>query len=132
VALLAPSGAPVFAVADARRFRQVLGNLLHNAITHTLAGGAVSVEVAPSSTEVVILVRDTGVGIPAEHLPLIWERFHRVDASRDRAAGGRGLGLAIVKHFVERMGGRVDAHSELGRGSTFEIRLPRSESISRA
>jgi signal transduction histidine kinase len=74
----------------------------------------------------VMLVRDTGIGIPAEHLDLIWERFHRIDPSRNRAGGGRGLGLAIVKQFVERMHGRVEARSVEHQGSTFEIRLPRA------
>lgn len=124
ITLTSPARAPVYARADARRLRQVLRNLLHNAITHTPPGGTVSIEVHASTSDIAIVVRDTGIGIPAEHVDLIWERFHRVDASRDRAGGGRGLGLAIVKHFVERMEGRVTAQSQEGVGSTFEVRLP--------
>ena len=126
VSLVAPTGPPLFARADARRLRQVLRNLLHNAVTYSRAGGVVSVEVQSDAGEVAMRVRDTGIGIPAEHLDLIWERFHRIDPSRNRAGGGRGLGLAIVKQFVERMHGRVEARSVEHQGSTFEIRLPRA------
>ena len=123
VSVFGPAPAPVFALADARRLRQVLRNLLANAITHTPSGGVIRVMVETRSNQVGVSVSDTGRGIPPEHLSLVWERFHRVDPSRDRERGGRGLGLAIVKQFVERMNGRVAATSVEGQGSTFEIWL---------
>lgn len=126
VILEAPHQAPVFASADRRRLGQVLRNLLRNAVTHTPAGGRVTIAVREAGREAGLLVSDTGTGIPAAHLDLIWERFHRVDPARDRAGGGRGLGLAIVKQFVEGMGGRVAVSSLEGRGSTFEVWLPRA------
>jgi signal transduction histidine kinase len=124
VALEGPGRGPLPALADARRLRQVLRNLLRNALAHTPPGGRVQVLAEARGREVRIVVRDTGRGIPAAHLPLVWERFHRVDPARDRAGGGRGLGLAIVKQFVEGMGGRVAASSVEGEGSTFEVWLP--------
>ncbi len=123
VTLIGPTSEAVFATADARRLRQVLRNVLKNALTYTPAGGQVRIDIETRGDEVGILVHDTGRGIPPEHLPLVWERFHRVDPSRDRAGGGRGLGLAIVKQFVEGMGGRVAVSSSEGHGSTFEIWL---------
>ncbi|MFG0333949.1 MAG: sensor histidine kinase, partial [Maioricimonas sp. JB049] len=71
-----------------------------------------------------IRVRDTGVGIPRDQLPRIFERFYRVDRARSRAVGGTGLGLAIVKHLTQEFGGNVDVASELGVGTTFRVRLP--------
>jgi two-component system sensor histidine kinase SenX3 len=73
---------------------------------------------------VVLAVEDSGLGIPSRDLPRIFERFYRVDRARSRETGGTGLGLAIVKHVVENHGGTVTGQSELGRGSTFEVRLP--------
>jgi two-component system sensor histidine kinase BaeS len=119
-----PSGTPVFAIADARRLQQVLRNLLHNAITHTDAGDSIIVSVRCEGGEAGVIVTDTGRGIPPAHLSLVWERFHRVDDSRDRASGGRGLGLAIVRQFVEAMRGRVAVASVEGKGSSFEVWLP--------
>jgi signal transduction histidine kinase len=110
--------------ADARRLAQILRNLLRNAITNTPAGGRVTVEVTAMPARVAITVADTGHGIPPEHLPLIWERFHRVDPSRDRASGGMGLGLALVRQLAVGMGGNVGVESEVGRGSRFRVELP--------
>ena len=73
-----------------------------------------------------LVVSDSGPGIPAEHLPRVFERFYRVDAGRSRELGGTGLGLSIVKHMVEAMRGRVAVESEVGRGSTFTVSLPRA------
>ena len=115
-------------VADPRRLAQVLRNLLQNALTHTLADGRIGVAIASDGTgSNVIEVVDTGSGIPAEHLPLIWERFYRVDASRDRSTGGMGLGLALTKRLVEGMGGSIAVVSTVGVGTRFTVRLPAGE-----
>ena len=117
---------PATVHADRRRLAQVLRNLLRNAVAHSAPGGSVRVEVAPAAEPgfVDVAVVDDGEGIPAEHLPLVWERFHRVDPSRSRATGGMGLGLAVVRQLVLGMGGRVRAESERGRGSRFVVSLP--------
>jgi two-component system, OmpR family, sensor histidine kinase BaeS len=112
---------------DPERIGQVLGNLLDNALRHTPAGGAVTISAATSSGTggAQLSVSDTGDGIPAEHLPHVFERFYRVDAARDRAHGGSGIGLAIAKALVEAQGGKLSATSPgTGQGSTFRIRLP--------
>jgi signal transduction histidine kinase len=110
--------------ADARRLAQILRNLLGNAVTHTPSGGSIRIEARPAGDEVEIRVADTGPGIPAEHLPFLFERFYRTDPSRSRATGGAGLGLAIVHQLVAAHGGRVWVESEIGRGSTFGFSLP--------
>ena len=110
--------------ADRERVSQVLGNLLTNALQHTPHGGVVVVAARAVPDGVEFLVRDTGTGIPAEHLPLVFERFHRVDPSRTRATGGAGLGLAIVRRLVEAHGGAVRVESEPGKGSAFAFTLP--------
>jgi signal transduction histidine kinase len=103
--------------ADVTAVRQVLSNLVDNALRHTPAGGRVTIFSEPDPLGIALGVRDTGSGIPAEHLPRIFERFYRVDPARSREAGGTGLGLSIVKHLVEAHGGRVSAESA-GRGTT--------------
>jgi two-component system sensor histidine kinase BaeS len=112
---------------DQERIGQVLGNLLDNALRHTPAGGTVTVSAAMSQTSGVALsVADTGDGIPAEHLPHVFERFYRVDTARDRTHGGSGIGLAIAKALVEAHGGQLTVTSlGTGQGSTFLILLPR-------
>lgn len=114
------------ALADPGRVSQVLRNVIGNAITHTPDDGQVVVAARATlpSGEVEISVRDTGAGIPPEHLPYIFERFYRADPSRARATGGTGLGLAIVKQLVEAQGGHVSAKSELGHGTTITFTLP--------
>ncbi|MBU0492222.1 MAG: cell wall metabolism sensor histidine kinase WalK [Chloroflexi bacterium] len=109
-------------LADAERIRQVVTNLVHNALKFTPAGGAVSVTATAGAGEVVIAVRDTGVGIPAEDLARIFERFYKAD--RARAGGGTGLGLAIAKHIVQGHDGRIWVESREGQGSTFRFALP--------
>ncbi|MFN8571146.1 MAG: ATP-binding protein [Gemmatimonadaceae bacterium] len=110
-------------VADPTAVRQVLANLTDNAVRHTTLGSiTLFARRVPDGT--VIGVRDTGSGIPAEHLPRIFERFYRADAARSREEGGTGLGLAIVKHMVEAHGGRVSAESQAGRGTTIEAFFP--------
>lgn len=110
--------------ADARRVGQILRNLLGNAATHTPPGGLVRVSARGEAGEVRTTVVDTGPGIPPEHLPFLFERFYRADASRARATGGAGLGLAIVKQLAEAHGGRVWVESEPGRGAAFGFSLP--------
>jgi two-component system, OmpR family, phosphate regulon sensor histidine kinase PhoR len=107
---------------DPTALRQVLSNLIDNAIRYTQAG-SVNVSARRSGVGILIAVRDTGVGIGAEHLGRIFERFYRVDPSRSRSDGGTGLGLAIVRHLVEAHGGRVSAESSAGGGTTVFVRL---------
>lgn len=108
--------------ADAARLEQVLVNLIHNAVKFTRRGGSVMLSVKEEEDAVVFAVRDTGVGIPADDLPRIFERFYRVDKSR--AGGGTGLGLSIAKHIVEAHGGRIWAQSREGEGSVFCFSIP--------
>ncbi len=110
--------------ADPDALQTVLMNLLGNAIKYTPAEGevALSGKAAPGGYEV--SVTDTGIGIPEEHIPRIFERFYRVDKARDRAAGGTGLGLAIIRHIAEAHGGKVSVRSSPGEGSTFTVFFP--------
>jgi two-component system phosphate regulon sensor histidine kinase PhoR len=104
---------------------QALLNLIANAIKFNRAGGEVRVSANEDKDgRVAIVVADTGVGIPSEDLPRIFERFYRVDKARSRQVGGTGLGLSIVKHVMERMNGTVTVESQLGRGSAFTLLLP--------
>lgn len=109
--------------ANGAQLNQVFINLIDNAINYT-AEGKVEVEARLEDQEVVVEVSDTGVGIPSEHLPRLFERFYRVDKGRSRATGGTGLGLSIVKHIVEAHGGTVKVESVFREGSTFTVRLP--------
>jgi two-component system phosphate regulon sensor histidine kinase PhoR len=99
-------------------------NLLDNAVKYSPPGSAVRVAAAPEAGDLVITVRDQGVGIPAKHLPRIFERFYRVDAGRSRGQGGVGLGLAIVRHIARVHQGEAEAESHAGEGSVFTIRIP--------
>jgi two-component system phosphate regulon sensor histidine kinase PhoR len=108
--------------ADSIRLEQVLVNLIHNAVKFTSPGGSIILSASEDGNFVHFEVRDTGVGIPAEDLLRIFERFFRVD--RSRAGGGTGLGLSIARHIVEAHGGRIWAESEEGRGSTFHFTVP--------
>jgi len=129
--IAAPSGygLPLVPVAELDPSRLDLAllvrNLVDNAIGYTAAGGRVDVEVRAEAGDVMLTVRDTGIGIPTRDLPRVFERFYRVDRARSRATGGTGLGLAIVKHVAENHGGTVTVTSELGAGTTFVVRLPR-------
>lgn len=111
---------------DRAAIRTVISNLVDNAIRHSPDGAAVTVELAESPNEALILVRDCGEGIAAEHLPRIFERFYRVHRDRSRSAGGTGLGLAIVKHLCQALKATVTVQSEPGVGTEFRIGFPSS------
>jgi len=117
----------LWAVGDPDRLAQVLTNLVRNAINNTPEGGVVSIRVAGGVDRVQIAVSDTGLGISAEDLEHVFERFYRADTSRTRDTGGFGLGLSIAREFVEAMGGSLSATSQPGLGSTFWISLRRAE-----
>ena len=118
---IAPDAETVF--ADPTALRQVLGNLVENAVRHT-AEGTVKLVSRREGDTIALAVTDTGVGIAAEHLPRIFERFYRVDPARSREQGGTGLGLAIVRHLVEAHGGHVTAESVAGTGTTIATMWP--------
>jgi signal transduction histidine kinase len=109
--------------ADRTALEQVLLNLTENSLRYT-SEGSISITTRSRNNGVVISVRDSGAGIPTEHLPRIFERFYRADAARSREAGGTGLGLAIVKHLVEAHGGVVNAESKIGEGTQISVFLP--------
>ncbi|MEW6637223.1 MAG: ATP-binding protein [Actinomycetota bacterium] len=111
---------------DETQLASMFSNLVDNAIKYTPAGGRVEVTGGMSDGEVVIRISDTGIGIPKEKLPRIFERFYRVDKARSKATGGTGLGLSIVRHVAENHGGRVEVESEPRRGSVFSVYLPRA------
>ncbi|MBX3459920.1 MAG: HAMP domain-containing protein [Planctomycetes bacterium] len=121
---LQPMDEPALALVNEEDMTEAVDNLIVNAISYTPEGGSVQVSVKPHEQGLQIEVKDTGVGIPAESLPRVFERFYRVDKARSRALGGTGLGLAIVKHVALKHGGKVDAESTVGKGSTFRIILP--------
>lgn len=115
---------------DAARLRQVLHNLLANALRHTPAGGTVTLQTSTDAEQIIIAIRDSGDGIMPEHLPHIFDRFYRTDRARSRDTGGTGLGLAIVRAIVQVHGGEVHAQSEgIGKGSTFTVTLPIAEEL---
>jgi two-component system, OmpR family, phosphate regulon sensor histidine kinase PhoR len=110
---------------SAYELRSAISNLLSNAVRYTLDGGTISSSLTKNdANEACVSVSDSGVGIAAEHIPRLTERFYRVDRSRSRETGGTGLGLAIVKHVVQRHRGALEVESVVGRGSVFRIRLP--------
>ena len=109
---------------DEARLRELFMNLLDNAIRYTPSPGTVSVSFRREEQIAVVAITDTGVGIPAEDIPFIFERFYRVDESRSRAEGGSGLGLAICRHITEAHGGKIEVESQVGTGSTFSVWLP--------
>jgi two-component system sensor histidine kinase BaeS len=119
----------VVVLADTRRAVQILTNLLTNAVAHMETAGVIRIAWSRDNGEAVVQVIDSGVGIPAEELPHIFERFYRVDVSRSRTTGGAGLGLSIVRQLVAAHGGRVWAESEAGKGSTFSFTLPTKENL---
>jgi two-component system phosphate regulon sensor histidine kinase PhoR len=107
---------------DTDRMQQVMSNLLHNAIKFTLPGGRIIVSAQKVENAVRVSIQDTGVGIPDEDVPRIFERFYKAD--RARSGGGTGLGLSIARHIVEGHGGKIGLESRLGEGSTFFFTIP--------
>ncbi|GAA4715160.1 sensor histidine kinase [Phytohabitans rumicis] len=124
VRLVVAAVSPVLVHADPDRLRQVLGNLVTNALRATPAGGSVTLAAAPVGPSVVVRVADTGTGIAARSLPYVFDRFWRADSARGRRTGGSGLGLAIARQIVTDHGGTITVASELGVGTTFTITLP--------
>ncbi|MEX1159156.1 MAG: ATP-binding protein [Thermomicrobiales bacterium] len=115
---------PIVVRGDPERLRQLIWNLVENAVRYTPAGGTVTLALRRHGPVAELTVSDTGIGIPPEHLAHIFERFYRVDTSRSRALGGTGLGLSIVRQIAEAHGGQVRVRSTVGEGSTFTVALP--------
>jgi heavy metal sensor kinase len=115
---------PVWVEGDQARLKQVVVNLLDNAIKYTLQGGTIALTVSAINSHAVLEVADNGIGIPAEALPRVFDRFFRVDKARSRELGGAGLGLSIVKSICAAHHGRVEASSTPGQGSCFRVELP--------
>ena len=111
-------------LGDDGRLTQVVTNLVSNAIQYNRPGGSVHVSLNAKDGWAELAVEDTGVGIPSEDCPHLFERFYRVDKARSRASGGQGLGLAICKSVVEAHSGKIGFTTEPGKGSTFWVRLP--------
>jgi heavy metal sensor kinase len=116
--------ANVTATADRTLLRQALLNIVHNAIRHSPVKARIAVRISRREREAIVEVIDQGPGIAAEHRSKVFDRFFRIDSGRSRSDGGYGLGLAIAKASIERCGGKIELDSELGRGSTFRLRLP--------
>jgi two-component system phosphate regulon sensor histidine kinase PhoR len=119
---LPPDAPPIR--ADGTRLQEVLYNLLENAVKYSRENGEIRLQAARRGSEIVLSVGDDGIGISKDDLPRIFERFYRADKARSRELGGTGLGLAIVKHIAQLHGGRVEAESEPGRGTTIRAVLP--------
>jgi len=109
---------------DKVKLRQLFINILENAIRYTPNDGNISVSAVKKDENALVAISDTGIGIPPEHLPHIFERFYRVDKARSRAEGGVGLGLAIAKYIAESHGGKIKLESQIGKGTTFRITIP--------
>lgn len=125
--LLPSPGEEVLIEGDKDRLNQILTNLIANAITYTGEGGKIDISIGKTPSDVRISVSDTGIGIPEENIPRVFERFYRVDKARSRNSGGTGLGLAIVKHLVESHRGKIELTSAEGEGTTFTVILPFSQ-----
>lgn len=124
ITIEAPSDEPLLVYADRDRVEQIIVNFVDNAVRFTSDGGTISLFTEPINDKVWVHVRDTGMGMPAEELPYIWKRFHKIDKARTRGKGGTGLGLAIVKHLVDAFGEEISVASEEGIGTEFVFSLP--------
>lgn len=111
-------------VGDKDKFKQMLINLIDNAIKYSEDGDSVKIDAKSENSKCIISIEDTGVGIPKEHIPRLFERFYRVDKARSRARGGTGLGLAIVKHIILSFKGEIFVESEVGKGTKFTVSIP--------
>lgn len=120
---------PIVMKANASQLRELFGNLISNAIKYNKPDGSVSVTVTSEGKDVVIIVEDTGVGIPEKARQRVFERFYRVDKGRSKKMGGTGLGLSIVKHVVNYYNGTIELESRLGEGSKFTVSLPLDKQI---
>ena len=118
-----PDNFPILS-ADERRLEEVVHNLLDNAVNYSHQKGRILIQAGAPDQEIVLSVSDEGVGIAAGDLPRIFERFYRANRARSRELGGTGLGLSIVKHIIQLHGGRVEADSVLGQGTTIRVILP--------
>ncbi|TCL59999.1 signal transduction histidine kinase [Kineothrix alysoides] len=123
--VMSVGGESAVVLADRSRMLQVTINLLSNAIKYTPEGGSISVEVSDASGEGHIRVKDNGIGIPQEELPLVFERFYRTDKSRSRKTGGAGIGLTIAKSIVTAHGGTINVSSKVNEGSCFTVTIPK-------
>ena len=109
---------------DVVRLRQMIWNILHNAIKYTQPGGEIKISLQDEGAFALLSIQDTGIGIPEKDLPSIFDRFYRVDKSRSRDEGGSGLGLSICKHITEAHKGNIEVESKPGVGTRFKIRIP--------
>lgn len=121
------SNGAVFVHANIHRMKQILINLVSNAIKYNVPDGEINISLTGEGKNVILVVSDTGVGMEEEHLERIFERFYRVDKARTRDKGSTGLGLSIVKHITERYGGAISVTSQLNKGSNFKVVLPIKE-----
>jgi signal transduction histidine kinase len=126
IGLVTDAPRPVIVAGDPSRLRQLVTNLLDNALRFTQPGGAVTLCVRDTASEAILQVNDTGTGIPAEDLPRIFDRFYQADAAR--ASGGGGLGLSICRWIVKAHGGTIGVESAGVAGAAFTVRLPRRAS----
>ena len=114
---------PIYVFADEERILQVLTNLLVNSLKYGVEGGRTEVSLVNSEDKILVKVSDDGIGVSQEHIPRLFERFYRVDATRSRKKGGSGLGLSIVKHIIEAHNETITVESEIGKGTTFSFTL---------
>jgi signal transduction histidine kinase len=124
ITLRCETNEPVFVEGDRARLKQVIVNLVDNAIKYTPAGGIVRVRTYSAEKDAILEISDNGIGIPKDSVPLIFERFYRVDKARSRDQGSAGLGLSIVKSICHAHSGRVDVETREGCGSVFRVHLP--------
>ena len=110
--------------ANKNRMKQLVLNLVDNGIKYNIQNGSVTIDAYRDEGKVIISVKDTGIGIPSEHLTRIFERFYRVDKGRSRDLGGTGLGLSIVKHIVNLYNGDIKVNTDVGKGTEFIIQIP--------
>jgi len=115
---------PFTVKANDGQMKELLSNLISNAIIYNKPGGRVNITITKEGSDAIFIVEDTGVGIPEESKARVFERFYRVDKGRSKKMGGTGLGLSIVKHIVNYYGGSINLESELGKGSKFTVRMP--------